>query len=184
MFNVAWMSVSAHFCERLTYSRASWWYPEFHIPEERGGAHVTVQQCTVKSHHISFKHNTARGQRLFKAAPKIKDDNDDILLRGLVGERLQVFVFRKLDVWLWTEHTVSVSESKLAQPQEGIKSVGLGHPVLWRKRERGFRLNRLIIFFLILTSVPAGPGGPGGPWRERENKWDKKIQGLSDSSPW
>lgn len=57
-------------------------------------------------------------------------------------------MFRKLDAWLWTEHTVSVSESKLAQPQGGIKSVVLSRPVLWRKRGREFRLNGLITLFL------------------------------------
>lgn len=77
-----------------------------------------------------------------------KHDDGDILRRGLVGERLRVFVLRKLDVRLWTEHTVSVSDSNRAQPQGGIKSVVLSRPVLWRKRGRGFRLNGLIEFFL------------------------------------
>lgn len=84
-------------------------------------------------------------------------------LSGLVGERLEVFVFRKLGVRLWTEHTVSVSESEPVQPQGGIKSMELSRRVLWRKRGRGSRLNGLIEFYFILTSVPCGPGGPGGP---------------------
>lgn len=47
------------------------------------------------------------------------------------------FVFRKLDVWLWTEHTVSVSGSKLVQPEEGIKSVALSCPILWLNEGKG-----------------------------------------------
>lgn len=92
----------------------------------------------ITLHNFQTQH-TQLGPRLFQAAPKRKKtpkhDNGDILLKGLVP------VFRKLDVRLWTEHTVSVSESKLAQPQGGIKSVVLSQSVLWRKRGRGFRLN-------------------------------------------
>ena len=44
------------------------------------------------------------------------------------------FLFRKFDVRLWTEHTVSLSESNLEQPQGGIKSVVLSYPVLRRRR--------------------------------------------------
>lgn len=74
------------------------------------------------------------------------------------------FCGQEIGVWLQTDVTVSVSESKLARPQEGIKSVVQSSSVLWQKNTAGLGLNGGIdFFFYILTSVPGGPGGPGGP---------------------
>lgn len=56
----------------------------------------------------------------------------DILLRGRLVKGWG-FVFRKLDVWLWPERTVSLSESERASPPGGIKSVVISHPVTWQK---------------------------------------------------
>lgn len=61
-------------------------------------------------------------------------------------------------MWLWTEHTVSVADAKLAQPQGGIKSGATA------KLRAKAHINWIAsIFILILTSAPGGPGGPGGP---------------------
>lgn len=80
----------------------------------------------VTSPYITFKPSPQ--QQSVQAAPKEKENMTIMIFYLVVSQRLWVFVFRKLDEQLWTEHTISVTDSKLVEPQGGIKYVMLFRP--------------------------------------------------------
>lgn len=88
---------------------------------ERQRIHYNMAYITL--HNIQTRH-TASSLTAFEPLQRRRKWKHDYVIFYLeASERLWGFVFRKLVVWLWTEHTVSVADAKLAQPQGGIKCV-------------------------------------------------------------
>lgn len=111
---------------RRTYSRASWWYPEFHIPEERGrrNENVTVYQ------NASLHNGWIQFEVFPKWNKKKKKRMGTFSLRELLGQRLGFLCSgnwpRGLGLNLeYQFHTQTGAASG------GINSVVLSRPAMW-----------------------------------------------------
>lgn len=132
--------------EPPTYSKASWWYPELHIPVGREGARVTLRPC-----HVTLHSNSKHRQRSQRVSNSERKKNRTWQWRCCAEETETWTGFRaqEIECGAWTERIVSGFDSKVAPAGGGINSKVLSHLAGMRSRVH----NKLTELFLFDTHI-------------------------------